>query len=59
MTTDTREKSAVVQTRIGRKLVTVAGMAKGSGMIAPSMATMIAVITTDAAVTPAALKKMH
>ena len=57
MTTDTREKSAVVQTRIGRKLVTVAGMAKGSGMIAPSMATMISIITTDAAVTPAALGK--
>ena len=57
MTTDTREKSAVVQTRIGRTLVTVAGMAKGSGMIAPSMATMISVITTDAAVTPAALHK--
>jgi len=57
MTTDTREKSAVVQTRIGRKLVTVAGMAKGSGMVAPSMATMISVITTDAAVTPAALRK--
>jgi len=57
MTTDTREKSAVVQTRIDRKLVTVAGMAKGSGMIAPSMATMISVITTDAAVTPTALGK--
>ena len=57
MTTDTREKSAVVQTRIDRKLVTVAGMAKGSGMIAPSMATMISVITTDASVTPSALRK--
>jgi len=57
MTTDTHEKSAVVQARIDRKVVTVAGMAKGSGMIAPSMATMISVITTDAAVTPAALKK--
>ena len=57
MTTDTREKSAVVQTRIDGKLVTLAGMAKGSGMIAPSMATMISVVTTDAAVTPAALRK--
>ena len=57
MTTDTREKSAVVQTRIDGKLVTIAGIAKGSGMIAPSMATMIAVVTTDAAVTPAALGK--
>jgi len=57
MTTDTRPKSAVVQTRIGGKLVTVAGIVKGSGMIAPSMATMIGVLTTDAAVAPAALHK--
>ena len=57
MTTDMREKSAVVMTKIGGKGVTVAGMVKGAGMIAPSMATMIAVITTDAAVTPAALHK--
>ncbi len=57
MTTDTREKSAVVQTRVGRKPVTVAGIAKGAGMIAPSLATMISVITTDAAVTPAALHR--
>ena len=57
MTTDTREKSAVVQTRIGGRTVTVAGIVKGSGMIAPSMATMISLITTDAPVTPAALHK--
>jgi len=57
MTTDTMQKSAVVFTTIGRKKVTIAGIAKGSGMIAPSMATMISVITTDAAITPAALKK--
>jgi glutamate N-acetyltransferase/amino-acid N-acetyltransferase len=57
MTTDTRQKSAVVFTTIGRKKVTIAGIAKGSGMIAPSMATMISVITTDAAISPAALKK--
>jgi len=57
MTTDTRRKSAVVVTRIGGKKVTLAGIAKGSGMIAPSMATMISVITTDAAISPAALKK--
>ncbi len=57
MTTDTREKSAVVQTRIGGKKVTVAGIVKGSGMIAPSMATMICVVTTDAAVAPTALHK--
>jgi glutamate N-acetyltransferase/amino-acid N-acetyltransferase len=57
MTTDTREKSAVVQTRIGGKRVTIAGIVKGSGMIAPSLATMIAVITTDAAIEPKALHK--
>jgi glutamate N-acetyltransferase/amino-acid N-acetyltransferase len=57
MTTDTREKSAVVQTRIGGRLVTVAGLAKGAGMIAPSMATMISLITTDAAISPAGLHR--
>ena len=55
MTTDTREKSAVVQGRIGKSRVTVAGIVKGSGMIAPSMATMIGVATTDAGVAPAVL----
>jgi len=57
MTTDTRQKSAVVRTRIGGKAVTVAGIIKGAGMIAPSLATMICVVTTDAAVSPAALHK--
>jgi glutamate N-acetyltransferase/amino-acid N-acetyltransferase len=57
MTTDTRPKSAVVQSRLGGKGVTVGGIVKGSGMIAPSMATMIAVITTDAAIAPAALHR--
>ncbi|MDP6636155.1 MAG: bifunctional glutamate N-acetyltransferase/amino-acid acetyltransferase ArgJ [Phycisphaerae bacterium] len=57
MTTDTQQKSAVVFTTIGGKKVTIAGIAKGSGMIAPSMATMISVITTDAAISPTALKK--
>ena len=55
MTTDTREKTAVVQGRIGGKTVTVAGIVKGAGMIAPSTATMISVITTDAEIAPAAL----
>ncbi len=58
MTTDTREKSALVQGRIGGKLVTISGIVKGAGMIAPSMATMLCVITTDAAVRPAALHKV-
>jgi len=55
MTTDTRPKTAVVQTRIDGKTVTLAGIIKGAGMIAPSLATMIGVITTDAAIAPAAL----
>ncbi|MCK5558207.1 MAG: bifunctional glutamate N-acetyltransferase/amino-acid acetyltransferase ArgJ, partial [Candidatus Hydrogenedentes bacterium] len=57
MTTDTREKSAVVRIRVGGKAVTIAGMVKGSGMIDPSLATMIAVVTTDAAIAPTVLKK--
>ncbi len=57
MTTDTREKSAVVQTTIAGKKVTVAGIVKGVGMLSPSMATMIGVITTDLAISPAALHK--
>ena len=57
MTTDTREKFAVAGLQIGGRKVTIAGIVKGSGMIAPSLATMISVITTDAAVTPAALHK--
>ena len=57
MTTDTRPKHAVLRTTIGGKTVTVAGMVKGSGMIAPSMATLIAVLTTDAAIAPRALHR--
>ena len=55
MTTDTRRKHAVARAVIGGKTVTVAGMVKGSGMIAPSMATLICVVTTDAAIAPRAL----
>lgn len=57
MTTDTRQKHAVVRVNIGGKNIAIAGIVKGSGMVAPSMATMIAIITTDAAVAPAALHK--
>ena len=57
MTTDTRPKHAVVRINIGGKKVTIAGIVKGAGMVAPSMATMIAVITTNAAITPSALHK--
>lgn len=50
MTTDTRPKEAAVRVELGGQLVTVAGMAKGSGMIHPRMATMLSLIVTDAAV---------
>ncbi len=57
MTTDTRPKYAVIRDRIGSTPFTLAGIVKGSGMVAPSLATMIGVLTTDLAVTPAALHK--
>ena len=47
MTTDTKEKEIAVTIEIGGKTVTVGGMAKGSGMIHPNMATMLSFITTD------------
>ncbi len=52
MTTDTVEKSCAIEGRIGGKTVRIGGMAKGSGMIHPNMATMIAVITTDLRIAP-------
>ncbi len=48
MTTDTFPKGAAVQVDVGDKSVTIAGIAKGSGMIAPDMATMLVYIFTDA-----------
>jgi len=57
MTTDLREKYAVRKVRAGGREITLAGMVKGSGMIAPSLATMIAVITTDARVSPQLLHR--
>lgn len=48
MTTDTRAKQAAARVRIGGTSYTVGGMAKGAGMIHPQMATMLAVLTTDA-----------
>lgn len=56
MTTDTASKEAVAVTTLpGRVSVTVGGMAKGAAMLSPAMATMLAVLTTDAAVEPRAL----
>jgi glutamate N-acetyltransferase/amino-acid N-acetyltransferase len=50
MTTDTFAKEAAVRITLGGKTVTIGGVAKGSGMIAPNMATMLAFVTTDAAI---------
>ena len=47
MTTDTYSKEVAVEVEIGGKTVTIGGMAKGSGMIHPNMATMLAFITSD------------
>lgn len=57
MTTDTFPKSCAYEFKIGGKTVRIGGIAKGSGMIHPNMATMLCFITTDAAVTPAVLKQ--
>jgi glutamate N-acetyltransferase/amino-acid N-acetyltransferase len=56
LTTDLVKKEVAVTVTIDGKPVTIAGMAKGSGMIAPNMATMLAFITTDAAVDQRALQ---
>jgi glutamate N-acetyltransferase/amino-acid N-acetyltransferase len=58
MTTDTFPKGSVRRARIGGTEVTVAGIAKGSGMIAPDMATMLCFLATDAKVPAAALQRL-
>lgn len=55
MTTDTVKKEFALTFRAGGKTCTLGGIAKGSGMIAPNMATMLCFLTTDAAVTPTLL----
>ena len=57
MTTDLRPKSIVLQDSIGSRLITIGGMAKGSGMIHPNMATMLAYFTTDTSITRSALQR--
>ncbi len=57
MTTDTVKKEYAVSFELGGKIVTIGGMAKGSGMIHPNMGTMISVITTDAAVSSDILQR--
>lgn len=56
LTTDLRPKTVVIRGKIGGRTVTIGGMAKGSGMIHPNMATMLAYLTTDAAIAPSALQ---
>ncbi len=58
MTTDTFPKVATAQARIGKTTVTINGIAKGAGMIAPDMATMLAFVFTDAAIAAPALQAM-
>ena len=56
MTTDLVPKSAHRTVKLNGKTITLAGIAKGSGMIQPNLATMFGFITTDAAIHPKALK---
>jgi glutamate N-acetyltransferase/amino-acid N-acetyltransferase len=58
MTTDTVPKAVSRQTVIAGRTITVSGIAKGAGMIQPNMATMLAIIATDAAVGPDALQDL-
>ena len=58
MTTDTVAKARSLQIELGGKMVTITGMAKGSGMIRPDMATMLAYVCTDAAISPVCLKQL-
>jgi glutamate N-acetyltransferase / amino-acid N-acetyltransferase len=57
MTTDPFPKEAATQVTIGGRMIGIGGMAKGSGMIEPMMATMLAFITTDASVPPSLLNR--
>ena len=58
MTTDTRPKLAYEECKIGNKLIKISGIAKGSGMIAPNMATMLSFIFTDANIPSVFLKSI-
>jgi glutamate N-acetyltransferase/amino-acid N-acetyltransferase len=57
MTTDTRPKWAAANCRIGGKTVRILGCCKGAGMIQPNMATMLAFLATDAAISPSLLSR--
>ena len=57
MTTDTKKKEIAVNLTLGGRKITIGGMSKGAGMIHPKMCTMLASITTDAAVSQPMLQK--
>ena len=57
MTTDTVHKEIAVQVELGGRSVTIGGMCKGSGMIHPNMCTMLAFVTTDAAISKELLQR--
>ena len=57
MTTDTKPKEIAVEFQLGGKTCHIGGIAKGSGMIHPNMATMLVFLTTDAAISPQMLQK--
>ena len=58
MTTDTKPKLAYEECKIGNKIVKISAIAKGSGMIAPNMATMLSFIFTDASIPSVFLKSI-
>jgi glutamate N-acetyltransferase/amino-acid N-acetyltransferase len=58
MTTDTFPKGATGTARVGKSTITLCGVAKGAGMIAPDMATMLAFVFTDAAIAAPALQSL-
>ncbi len=57
MTTDTVKKEVAIEFELGGKICKIGGIAKGSGMIHPNMATMLVFITSDAAIAPDMLQK--
>ncbi len=58
LTTDTRPKTAVIKESLWGRDITLAGMAKGAGMIHPDMATLLSFVFTDAAISAPVLKKL-
>ena len=58
MTTDTFPKVATATVKLGKASITINGMAKGAGMLAPDMATMLAFVFTDAPISAAALQSL-